>query len=98
MANNYRARPGHDYDSVLESNNISVDHVKRWDNGEISFTVHIEVNDLIVDLHGIRIKDGRNGKFLSFPAYKANNGKFYKHCYADFPDEVTEAIIATAER
>lgn len=66
---------------------LSVSHVKEWDNG-VTFTLHVGR----VSIYGCRIVTATNGdSFISFPARKGSDGKYYKHAYIDLTD--TELMV-----
>lgn len=61
---------------------LSVSHVKEWDNG-VTFTLNVGR----VSIYGCRIVSATNGdSFISFPARKGSNGKYYNHAYIDLTD------------
>ena len=47
----------------------------------------LEVNG--VKIYGCRYIEGKNGDFISFPSYKAKDGKYYNYAYV----ELDEAMI-----
>lgn len=68
-----------------------VQNVRKWDNGGITFTAIVNG----VYIYGLRIVETDDDWFVSFPARKASDGKYYKHVY--FPiDEDIKALIAAA--
>lgn len=69
--------------------NLAVKNV-RFYNGNSYFTI---VDD-ITEVHGCTVKDSSDGyQFVSFPAYKGTDGKWYKHAYIDLNDDETDEII-----
>ena len=50
----------------------------------------LEVNG--VKIYGCRYVEGKNGDFISFPSYKAKDGKYYNHAYVDL-DEAMVSLI-----
>lgn len=71
----------------LKSVTLSVSHVKEWDNG-VTFTLNVDR----VSIYGCRIVEAKNGEsFISFPARKGSDGKYYKHAYIDLTD--TELMV-----
>lgn len=67
---------------------IKVTRAVQFDNGGVVF-------DMIVNgvtVYGCRIVEGKNGDFVSFPAKKGKDGKYYSHCYYDFKKEEVDAI------
>lgn len=71
----------------LKSVTLSVSHVKEWDNG-VTFTLNVDR----VSIYGCRIVTATNGdSFISFPARKGSDGKYYKYAYIDLTD--TELMV-----
>ena len=56
---------------------------------EIDF-IDLQVNG--VKIYGCRFMEGKNGDFVSFPSYKAKDGKYYSHAYVDL-DEASIKLI-----
>ena len=51
-----------------------------------------------VTIYGCRIIDGKDGEFISFPARKGKDGKYYNHAYCALsPEETAEVINAVYE-
>ena len=50
----------------------------------------LEVNG--VKIYGCRYIVGKNGDFISFPSYKAKDGKYYNYAYVDL-DEAMVSLI-----
>ncbi len=50
----------------------------------------LEVNG--VKIYGCRYVEGKNGDFISFPSYKAKDGKYYNYAYVDL-DEAMVSLI-----
>lgn len=71
----------------LKSVTLSVSHVKEWDNG-VTFTLNVDR----VSIYGCRVAHATNGDdFISFPARKGSDGKYYKHAYIELTD--TELMV-----
>lgn len=74
----------------LETNDALAVKNVRFYNGNSYFTI---IDD-ITEVHGCTVKDSSDGyQFVSFPAYKGNDGKWYKHAYIDLADEETDEIV-----
>ena len=52
--------------------------------------IDLEVNG--VKIYGCRYIEGKNGDFVSFPSYKAKDGKYYSHAYIEL-DEASVQLI-----
>lgn len=50
----------------------------------------LEVNG--VKIYGCRYVEGKNGDFISFPSYKAKDGKYYNHAYVDLDEAMVKLI------
>lgn len=52
--------------------------------------IDLEING--VKIYGCRYIEGKNGDFVSFPSYKAKDGKYYSHAYIEL-DEASIQLI-----
>lgn len=60
------------------------------------FSISLEITgDLRLSVNGCRVVNGKNGEFISFPAWKDNTGKYHKYCYFTFTPEESKMIIST---
>ena len=50
-----------------------------------------------VSIYGCRVVEGKDGDFVSFPAYKAKDGKYYSHAYIKLSEADTKAIVSQVE-
>ena len=50
-----------------------------------------------VTIYGCRVIEGKNGDFISFPAYKGSDGKYYSHVWIKLSDDDTTAIVEQVE-
>lgn len=50
-----------------------------------------------IGMNGCRVINGKNGDFISFPAWKDKDGNYHDHCYMTFSDEEIGAIIEALE-
>lgn len=60
----------------------------------ISFT---PADDFRIGMNGLRVIEGKNGSFISFPAWKDSEGNYHDHCYMTFSDDEIGAIIEALE-
>lgn len=68
---------------------------KTWSDGNISCDVTMSINKAeIVTIYGIRIVEGKNGKFLSMPSRKGSDGNYYSHARI-VDDDISNAILET---
>lgn len=75
---------------------VSIEIVKKtWSNESVSCDVTLSVAKAeLVTIYGIRIVEGKKGKFLSMPSRKGSDGNYYSHAYiAD--EDVYNAILET---
>lgn len=68
---------------------------KTWSGESVSCDVTLSVGKAeLVTIYGIRIVEGKKGKFLSMPARKGSDGNYYSHAYiAD--EDVYKTILET---
>lgn len=68
---------------------------KTWSDESVSCDVTLSVaKSELVTIYGIRVVEGKKGKFLSMPARKCSDGNYYSHAYiAD--EDVYNAILET---
>lgn len=50
-----------------------------------------------IGMNGCRVVTGKNGDFISFPAWKDKDGNYHDHCYMTLTEEETSYIIETLE-
>jgi len=75
---------------------VTIEIVKKtWSNESVSCDVTLSVAKAeLVTIYGIRIIEGKKGKFLSMPARQGSDGNYYSHAYiAD--EDVYKAILET---
>ena len=68
---------------------------KTWSDESVSCDVTLSIAKAeLVTIYGIRVVEGKKGKFLSMPARKGSDGNYYSHAYiAD--EDVYNAILET---
>lgn len=72
-----------------------VDHVYQFEDGTITFNLLV---DEFVRIYGLRIYDGKDGNpFISFPARKGTDGKFWNYVYMKLSVEQIEEIAKQIE-
>lgn len=76
---------------------VSIEIVKKiWRDACVSCDVTLSINKAeIVTVYGIRIVDGKKGKFLSMPSRKGSDGKYYSHARIvdnDICNAILEAV------
>ena len=75
---------------------VSIEIVKKiWSDASVSCDVTLSINKAeIVTVYGIRIFDGKKGKFLSMPSRKGSDGKYYSHARI-VDNDICNAILET---
>lgn len=62
------------------------------------FSISFEPFDgMLIAIHGCRVVSGKNGDFISFPAWKDKEGNYHDYAYMTFSDEEKDVIINTLE-
>ena len=68
---------------------------KAWSDGGVSCDVTLSINKAeIVTIYGIRVVEGKNGKFLSMPSRKGSDGTYYSHARI-VDNDICNAIVET---
>lgn len=63
------------------------------------FSLSLEFDkDFTVGFNALRIVDGRNGKFISGPAWKDSDGNFHNYHFLQLPADLEDKIIAAVEK
>lgn len=81
----------------MEIKNINIRKVNT-ENGLKAFA-SVNFEDVFV-VHGIRLVEGKDGLFLSFPAVVRNEGKYFDIAHpisSDFRETLTQEIIKAYE-
>ena len=62
------------------------------------FSLSVELDkDLRIGINGCRVVDGKNGLFISFPAWKDKEGNYHDYCYVTLNPDQVERIIAALD-
>ena len=75
---------------------VTIEIVKKtWTDDSLSCDLTLSIAKAeLVAIYGIRVVEGKKGKFLSMPARKGSDGNYYSHAYiAD--EDVYKAILET---
>lgn len=59
-------------------------------------TVFFDLKVYGIQFYGLSIKSGKNGDFISEPARKGKDGKYYKFFYLNLDEETSDAIMDVA--
>lgn len=58
------------------------------------FSLSIEIDkDLKFGFNGLKVVNGRNGDFISSPAWKDKDGNYHNYAFLQMPAEMEDAII-----
>ena len=75
---------------------VIVSNVKWWnDDANATFTLEIPAFGITVYNCNLRYKD--NEGFITFPARKDKNGKWWSYVFLDLPEEMKKTIISCVE-
>ena len=75
---------------------VSIEIVKKtWSDDSISCDVTLSIAKAeLVTIYGIRVVEGKKGKFLSMPSRKGNDGTYYSHARI-VDHDICNAILET---
>ena len=75
---------------------VTIEIVKKtWSDDSVSCDVTLSIAKAeLVTIYGIRVIEGKNGKFLSMPARKGSDGNYYSHARI-VDDDISNAILET---
>lgn len=82
------------FSKAKEAREFTVTRAHEFEDGSVSFNMETAEG---VRLYGLRIIDGEKGPFISFPARKGADGKYWNHVYIEFTPQEREAIIQQVE-
>ena len=71
-------------------------HCGTTQDGKTWILADLEMNGITI--YGVRVVEGKNGDFLSFPQRKGQDGKYYSIVYAPLCEEDQNAVLAAIER
>lgn len=87
--------------STKETNtyDVKVTRAKETKEGQVVFDMIVNG----VNIYSCWYREGKdnNGKdytMISFPSQKADNGKYYNHCWFKIEDDLKEEIIAQLQK
>ena len=73
---------------VIKNIEVVKAHKYEKDN-QLTIFCDIKVDNVVI--YGCRFVTGAKGDFITFPSYKADNGKYYNYAWTSFTsDEVKE--------
>lgn len=73
---------------------LEVTRAHSWGEGK-GASFDMKLNG--ISLYNCRVVEGKKGDFISFPSYKANDGKYYSHYWMKLSEETTKEIISKVE-
>lgn len=72
---------------------ITIEHHQDQFNVALSSQ---EGRDPFITIKGCRLANGKNGEFVSWPATKRDNGKWWNHVYAS--EDFGKAVLAEVKK
>lgn len=79
---------------TMEIREYDVLRTKVFDSGNV--VADIMLNG--VSIYGVRVVEGKNGDFLSFPQRKGSDGKYYSIVYAPLSQDDQIMLLNAIER
>ena len=75
---------------------VTIEIVKKtWSDDSISCDVTLDIAKAeLVTIYGIRVVEGKKGKFLSMPSRKGSDGNYYSRARI-VDDDISNAILET---
>ena len=62
------------------------------------FSISVELDEnLRIGLNGCRVVDGKNGAFISYPAWKDKEGNYHDYSYITLTADQTDKVIAALD-
>lgn len=87
--------------STKEANtyDVKVTRAKETKEGQVVFDMIVNgVNIYSCWYREGKDKNGKDYTMISFPSQKADNGKYYNHCWFKIEDDLKEEIIAQLQK
>lgn len=82
--------------NYIKVTQADVDHVRAVEfDGKVQVFFSLTLNG--VSINNCRVVEGKAGDFIGFPSRKGNDGKYYKHVYANISPEDSKAILDKVE-
>ena len=75
-----------------KSYEINVKRVKQFESGDIALDMDVNGVQIYNCTYKSGTKDGKEYAFISFPARKGNDGKYYSHVWFKITDEMLKGI------
>lgn len=70
---------------------------REWDDGSVSFAIDFRLEGgRTITVYNCRVIEGEKANFISFPARKGKDGKYYSYAYVRLTQEEQDDIIAAA--
>lgn len=85
-------KPEKKNESIITS--MEVTRARAFDNGGVVFDAVING----ITIYNLRVVEGKNGDFISFPARKGSDGSYYNHVWIKLTDEDTKELISQVEK
>lgn len=82
------------FGKTKEAREFVVDRAHEFEDGSVSFNMTSPDG---VRIYGCRLYDGEKGPFVSFPARKDKDGKYWNHVYVQLSPEEIDSIVKQVE-
>lgn len=81
---------------ILENPTIEVLRVKEFKGEKNNIICDLKING--ISIYGVRVIEGKNGDFLSFPQRKGSDGNYYSICYCRLSDAELKSTLEVIEK
>lgn len=71
-----------------------VANVKQWEDGAITFSAMVNG----IWIYNLRIVETKDDWFISFPARKGSDGKYWKHVYFPIDEDIKKLVEAAVNK
>lgn len=80
-------------DDFLKLESFKLLRAREWEKGRVFFDA--EING--IKIYGLQVVPGRNGDFISFPAQKSKDGKYYNTVFFRLREETQKSMLAAVQ-
>lgn len=77
---------------------VKVTRAKEIKEGQVVFDMIVNGVTIYGCWYREGTKDGKEYQLVSFPSQKADNGKYYNHCWFKIEDSLREEIVAQLQK
>jgi DNA-binding cell septation regulator SpoVG len=65
---------------------------------QVNDTVFFDMEINGISVYGLKVVEGSNGDFISWPSHKGKDGKYYNYVWCKLSDEQQKEIIHQVEK